>query len=111
MVRGNRRISDVESVKGDGKFYIVYDDGDSQDDVLDCSLQLLVDLARGTKSEVPRKKHVSEKVKMATTNKLSPSGIKVEETPKHEAPCMYAYDVRGRGLLTRMCGGRGNGRL
>jgi hypothetical protein len=88
----------VESVKEDGKFYIVYDDGDSEDDVLECNLQLLVHLTRGTKSDVPRKKHVSEKVKVATTNKSSPSGIQVGETSKHDAPCMYAYDVKGRGF-------------
>ena len=41
----------VESVKEDGKFCIVYDDGDSEDDVFECNLQVLVHLTRGTKSD------------------------------------------------------------
>ncbi len=35
---------------------------------------------------------------MATTNKSSPSDIQVGETPKYDAPCMHAYDVKGRGF-------------
>jgi hypothetical protein len=48
----------VQLVKPNGKFYVVYDDGDSEDDVLQWNLQLLVDLTRDTSYEVPREKHV-----------------------------------------------------